>query len=632
MKVGYLFSRYPVPSQTFCDTEMRALEAAGFEVEIFSCSPPTSGFRHGVEDRPRGPVFYAPPGTALEWVEAAARQEGRWPGEMVADHEARHGARYEPIRRARHAVYFADLMRRRGVEHLHVHFANRATHAALFIHALTGLPFSFTAHAQDFMVDLGSDALLGEMCARASFVVAVSDWSRRALIERCPEAAEKIHRVYNGLPLDRWPEPEPGRAVFSPPLRILSVGRLVGFKGYDDLIDACAGLKARGVAFLCKIVGEGPHREALARRIKEAGVSDGVGLLGLFPQARIRSLLAECDVFALACRVDAKGACDVLPTVILEAMAAGRPVVSTRLAGVPEMVDDGEMGRLVAPGDVPALTAALDEMSRDPALRQRLGGAGRVKLAADFSSAVTTRQLAALFKRTHVEPAPPTPTAGAGTVCLIDRCPTVGNEDFAAALLSWRERNPGLRVVALATDPAPAPAKPAAAETVALVPWLEFLPDAMVLEGEWREGASEAHWLETWRGSIGGGPEETDEFLRAARRALYLHRHWCKRGDAPAGHLHAVGVRAVWCVWLLNVMGTKRTASFFLAPGTVGGRGGLPGSTLRKMVAHFTGGWVAGERRLAAELGLNFYGEDAPATAADWQRWVERAEAFPTAG
>ena len=631
MKIGYLFSRYPVPSQTFCDTEMRALEAAGFEVEIFSCSPPSSAFRHGADERPRGPVFYAPPGAALDWVEASARASGRWPEAMVADHAARFGGRYEWKRRALHAVYFADLLRRRGIDHLHVHFTNRATQAALFIHALTGLPFSFTAHAQDFLVDLGSDALLGEMCARAAFVVTVSDWSRRALLERCLDAGAKIHRVYNGLPLDRWPEPGAGRTAVGLPVRIFSVGRLVEFKGFDDLIAACAGLKARGVAFRCRIAGEGPLRDTLERRIVEMDVADCVSLAGLLTQAGIRAYLADCDVFALACRVDEKGACDVLPTVILEAMAAGRPVVSTRLAGVPEMVDDGQTGRLVEPGDVPALTDALATLAGDPRLRQRLGFAGREKLTADFSSEETTRQLAALFKRTRVDSAPPPEAAKTGTVCLFERWPTVGGPEFDAALLAWRERDPGLRLVSLTAGPAPTAATPAAAETLALAPVFEFLSDAMVLEGEWREQFAAAHRLESLRGGAGGGPEETEAFLLAARRALYLHFHWKSRGDSPVKTLHAVGPQALRCALALALREGERTASFYLAPGEVGAATGLPGSALRRLAKGFMGGWVAGERKLAAELGPNFRGEDAPATPEGWQQWTEVAEAFRTA-
>ncbi len=618
MKIGYLFSRYPVPSQTFCDAEMRALEAAGHEVEIFSCSPPPSSFRHGADDCPRGPVFYAPTGAPLEWVESSARHAGRWPGEMVADHGNRYGERYEPVRRARHAVYFAELLRRRGVEHLHVHFANRATHAALFIHALTGLTFSFTAHAQDFLVDLGNDDLLREMCARASFVVAVSDWSRRALIERCPDAAPKIYRVYNGLPLDRWPRPAPAKPE-SGPLRIFSVGRLVEFKGFTDLIAACTLLQGAGIEFQCEIAGDGPLRSTLAGLIVQHGLTRNVRLAGLLPQAEIRARLLVCDVFALACRVDEKGACDVLPTVILEAMAAGKPVVSTRLAGIPELVDHGRTGFLTTPGDVPALADALATLAREPARCLPLGFAGRDRLEADFSSTETIRQLAALFPRPDT---PPPPLVVAETVCLLDRWPT-GDTGLDAALLGWHERAPGLRLVALAAGD-----MPTGLGTLALVPRVELLPDAMVLEGEWREQAAAAHRIELARGDIGGGPDETDAFLLAARRALYLGDHWQRRGDAAVKHIHAFGAGALRCAWVLTQRGTGLTASFYLAPGEAGGKTGLPGSTLRRLAEDFMGGWIVGERKLAAALGPNFRCEGAPTDLAGWQSWAEWVAAF----
>ncbi len=314
-------------------------------------------------------------------------------------------------------------------------------------------------------------------------------------------------------------------------------------------------------------------------------------------------------MFTLACRVDEKGACDVLPTVILEAMAAGKPVVSTRLAGVPEMVGHERTGLLTAPGDTPALADALATLARDPERRLSLGLAGRAKLETDFSSTETTRQLAALFPRADTPPPPP---VAAETVCLLDRWPT-GDAGLDAALFSWHERAPGLRLVALAAGDAPT-----APETLALVPGVEFLPDAMVLEGEWREQAATAQRIEFLRGGIGGGPEETDAFLLAARRALYLSDHWQRRGDAAVKHVHAFGAGALRCAWVLARRGTARTASFYLAPGETGGKTGLPGSTLRRLAEGFADGWVAGERKLAARLGPNFRGEDAPADPAEW--------------
>ena len=333
MKIAYLFSRYPVPSQTFCDTEIRALEAAGHEIEIYSCSAPHTSFRHGGSGglAPARRCSTRRPPPVLHAGELAARAEGTWPDAMIAGHTARFGPRYDPARRARHAGYFADRLRRRGVEHVHVHFANRATHAALFIQALTSVSFSFTAHAQDFLVDLGNDDLLRLLCERAAFVVTVSDWSRAALLERCPAAAGKVHRVYNGLALEQWPptiEPTPP-APEGQGLRILSVGRLIEFKGFQDLIAACRLLRERGVPFSCEIVGDGPLRDDLERQAADFDQPAAlIRLTGLLPQEEVRARLHRCNVFVLASRVDEKGACDVLPTVILEAMAAAKPVVS----------------------------------------------------------------------------------------------------------------------------------------------------------------------------------------------------------------------------------------------------------------------------------------------------------------
>src|SRR6266487_1184591 len=253
MRLGYLYSRYPVISQTFCDAEMLALERLGVDLEIGSIYPPLTSLRHEHISRLRAPVHYAPPQKILRIWEKYAKTTGKWPQELVDRHERKYGRQMKAEQRARNALYFADLFTHSGVDHFHVHFANRAAHTAVFLKQISGIPFSMTAHGQDFMKDLGNDDLLREICAAAEFVAAETDYSRELLCRRCPDSAPKIYRVYNGIDLESFPVPydETARPAVAPipgnaAPRIVSIGRLVAFKGFDYLIDACAQLAQRG--------------------------------------------------------------------------------------------------------------------------------------------------------------------------------------------------------------------------------------------------------------------------------------------------------------------------------------------------------------------------------------------------
>src|SRR5215510_7071795 len=278
MRLGYLYSRYPVISQTFCDAEMLALERRGIQLVIGSVYPPLTSLRHEYIARLRGPIHYAPPQEILRILERDAKTNGKWPRRLVEQHEDRYGPQAKSEQRARNALYFAGFFARSGVDHVHVHFANRAAHTAVFLKEISGISFSVTAHGQDFMKDLGSDDLLREICAAAEFVAAETDYSRDLLRQRCPDSAAKIHRVYNGIDLERFPAPGPVNS--NPTPRIVSVGRLVAFKGFADLIDACAELARHGVNFACEIIGDGPLRDRLQTKIKQLDLSSRVNLLG----------------------------------------------------------------------------------------------------------------------------------------------------------------------------------------------------------------------------------------------------------------------------------------------------------------------------------------------------------------
>jgi glycosyltransferase involved in cell wall biosynthesis len=231
---------------------MLALEGLGVALEIGSIYPPLTSLRHEHISRLCAPIRYAPPQKILRIWEKNAKTTGKWPQELVDRHERRYGQQVRAEQRARNALYFADLFARHAVDHFHVHFANRAAHTALFLKEVSGIPFSVTAHGQDFMKDLGNDDLLREICAAAEFVAAETDYSRELLCQRCPDSAAKIHRVYNGIDLERFPDLLPSQANAMP--RIISVGRLVAFKGFEHLIDACAELARRGLDFTCEII------------------------------------------------------------------------------------------------------------------------------------------------------------------------------------------------------------------------------------------------------------------------------------------------------------------------------------------------------------------------------------------
>ncbi len=396
MRLAYLYSRYPVLSQTFCDTEMLELERRGFELVIASMYPPKTPVRHEYLGRFRAPVHYAPEKVTMESLLRRAKRERRWPEALVAQHEGKYGPDYKAALRARNALFFVGLFERQGIRHFHVHFANRAAHTAMFVKAISGIPFSVTAHGQDFMTDLGSDALLREICAAAEFVAAETDYSRDLLAARCPASSEKILRVYNGIELKKFARSdetarEPG------PIRLLSVGRLVEFKGFEVLIDACADLRREGIDFTCEIIGDGLLRDELRARVGETNLAGTVQFSGEQSQDYVLKALAACDIFVLAAVTDRRGASDVFPTVIAEAMASAKPVVSTTVAGVPELVAQNKTGLLVPPRDPNALATAIARLIRDDAVRAEYGRTGRERIEREFIIEKTIQPLLRRF-------------------------------------------------------------------------------------------------------------------------------------------------------------------------------------------------------------------------------------------
>jgi glycosyltransferase involved in cell wall biosynthesis len=287
---------------------------------------------------------------------------------------------------------------------MHGHFTS-GTDMALAVNLFSGIPFSFSAHASgDIFV---RPPLLKEKLKRARFVVAVCDYSRKYLDSVTDFAfSQKIFRIYNGIEIsepERFLNPagrgHPEAACVSSAVKIVSVGRLLGCKGYATLIEACRILKDRGHQIVCEIIGEGPEEEMLAGFIRRKNLGDVVFLSGPLPLERVYEALARADIFALLCEIHLDGFRDGFPTVIQEAMLMSLPVVSTYVSGIPEMVVPSETGFLVHERDAAGAATALEKLMFDADLRRRLGRAGRERVLSFFNVNRNVKSMDGLIRR-----------------------------------------------------------------------------------------------------------------------------------------------------------------------------------------------------------------------------------------
>ena len=385
-RIAYVLKMFPRLSETFILNEVLEMEQQGLELHIFSLKRPADSVAHAQAKSVRAPVAYLPE----KFFEAPLRI-----CQALAHVSANYG---RPWRRAmRHALRRARTDRDLdslwtlcqacclvreigGIQHLHAHYANNPARLALMAHRLTGVSYSITTHAKDiFMGDPLRSPKLHERISRARFVVANSGFSAAHVRSHVPSQAE-IHTIYNGLHLETFPARE---ADSSEPL-ILSVGRLVEKKGFADLVSACRILKERRVRFTCELVGTGKLSQALKDQIRQSGVGDCVRMIGPLPQEVLREHYRRAMLFALACVESSDGDRDILPNVIKEAMAIGVPVVTTRLDGIEELIEDGVSGLLVPPRDPAVLASKLELLLGDAQLRKRLAIRGRIVIEERF--------------------------------------------------------------------------------------------------------------------------------------------------------------------------------------------------------------------------------------------------------
>ena len=389
MKIVYVTQRLPFgEGETFVVPEVEALLAAGHELLIVPrCSTDAVVHDNVGALLPRTRALPRAGAVAAAVAGALARSPGRTAGAFWRLRRTR------PRRRAianavatAQGIWLARFARQWGADHIHAHWAHLTATLAMGASAMSGIPWSFTAHRYDvFLNNLLTEKLrsarFGRFIAREMLAVA------RPLV--APDAFARAVVVHMGV---RLPPLPPSPPLPRPTPVLLCPARLAPIKGHGDLLRAAARLVARGIPFELWLAGEGPERAAIEHRIGEGGLGERVRLLGTVPHAELLGIYR-----------DGRADCVVLPSLheglsvaLVEAMAYGVPVVATRVGGVPELLEDGA-GLLVPPGDADALAEALARVLGSTTLRAELAHAGRRRVEEEFEVHAIARELARRF-------------------------------------------------------------------------------------------------------------------------------------------------------------------------------------------------------------------------------------------
>lgn len=414
--VAVVMSRFPKHTETFVVNEILGLRRQGLRVEILPLLPRQRGpvqplARPLVEQARYGPMVGREPLRALaRRVAGQPRTLAGIVGRLAADTWRHPTTLVKDLVLLPRVCVLADELDRLGVEHIHAHFLTHGGFAAWALGRLTGRPWSVVAHGSDVH---RRQAMMATKVAEASFVAAVSAFNRRVILDVCrrPDLSERVLVVRCGVDLDRLtprdgPPPDGPLSDGAAPL-VVCVGTLHEVKGQRHLLAALAALKRRGRRVDAVLAGDGPDRRSLEEVARELGVADQVTFTGSLAHDRVVDLYRRAAVVVTPSVVSSDGRREGIPTVLLEAMACGVPVVASDLTGIPELVEHGVTGLLTPPGDPEAIARAVETLLDDPALSLDLVSRAAERVRAEYDLVATSARLAGLLTgRPAIQPQP----------------------------------------------------------------------------------------------------------------------------------------------------------------------------------------------------------------------------------
>jgi glycosyltransferase involved in cell wall biosynthesis len=400
VRIAYVVSRFPDPSETFVLRELNAVAArAGIEVELFVLFPPKDPFVHPEAQRWVGRAHRATPAAAAAgisyWLIRRPLRTTRALAAVFAGHWRRPGRLGRALIAFAVGAAHARTMRRLNVEHVHAHFATYPALAAWLAGRLIGVPYSFTAHAHDIFVD---QLHLTTLVREAQDIVVISEFNREFLRPYGADRATPAQLVRCGV--------IPASYAFRPralpregPVRAICVATLNELKGHAVLLRALAAGGRELERIELDLVGSGPLESELRALVKRLGLEQRVRFHGTRSEDEVARMLDAADLFVLPSVIARDGRMDGIPVALMEAMAAGLPVLASRLSGIPELVRDGETGLLTRPGDAADLARALLELLGDPDGAAARARAARRLIEEEFDIERSADQMLELFAR-----------------------------------------------------------------------------------------------------------------------------------------------------------------------------------------------------------------------------------------
>ena len=404
--LAYILKGYPRISETFISNEILLLEQLGFTMRLFSMRRPRESFSHASVKRIKAQIHYLPTELLQEFfsllranIFLAGKQPRLYRTALRTAGEGLEGGGLATLKHLLQAGYLTNehLLPTKDVVHLHGHFAHSPTSVTRFASILSGIPFSFTAHAKDIYTS--DKEKLRRKIADARFVITCTRQNKEYLQDVAGDCSTPIYCIYHGIDLNLFKLSGLGHSTDTKMFKLLSVARITEKKGLSTVYRALALLRDAGIPFHHTLIGDGDDKEKILSLIQNLGLAGHCSCLGTQTHEEVLRQFRQSDLFVLGCEIAENGDRDGIPNVLVESLAMGVPALSTDVSAIPEILVNGETGITVRPREPQAMAEAMQRMLTDHALRQHLITCGKEYVQANFDNSLWIKQLAQIFRK-----------------------------------------------------------------------------------------------------------------------------------------------------------------------------------------------------------------------------------------